>query len=421
MTNRLKIKFNIIVTALVTLVLVSCYMSFVFANNTTNTENATNTVVDNNPLLGEKLEKASKGRQDAEDKLEYVQTELGKAVIDLQAVDDKIRETEAEIDKIENEIKEIEDKIKLKEKNVKEIEEQYLEEQKLLEERIVVMYEKGNTTYLDILLDSQNLIDFVLNYYTLTELIQSDTELLDNIQNEKRKVQNAKDELDEERAKTEDLKEQEQEQYIILENDRVKLADYKNNLTTEEKELADKIEQYKNEEQRLAIIISLASKIEYDGGPYDGTGLMLWPVAKTGTVISSGFGRRVHPVYGVVRGHSGIDIANTGYGAHAIAAADGVVSLAQWYGGYGNCVMVNHGNGISTLYGHGMMIPENIKVGTVVKAGDTVLLTGMTGTATGPHLHFEVRVNGEPVNPIPFLSGELSLDTGVDNTISEDT
>ena len=131
---------------------------------------------------------------------------------------------------------------------------------------------------------------------------------------------------------------------------------------------------------------------------------MAWPVAKSGTYITSDYGMREHPIQGVIKKHTGIDIGNAGFGAPVIAAADGVVTMAVYDRGYGNCVIINHGNGISTLYGHGQAILT--EVGKEVKKGDLIMEVGSTGNSTGPHLHFEVRVNGSCVDPMPFLKGD---------------
>ena len=133
-------------------------------------------------------------------------------------------------------------------------------------------------------------------------------------------------------------------------------------------------------------------------------GVMAWPVAKNGTYITSGYGIREHPIQGIIKSHSGIDIGNAGFGAPVIAAADGIVTMAGRYGGYGNCVIINHGNGISTLYGHGQAILT--QVGKEVKKGDLIMEVGSTGVSTGPHLHFEVRINGTCTNPMPFLQSK---------------
>ena len=112
----------------------------------------------------------------------------------------------------------------------------------------------------------------------------------------------------------------------------------------------------------------------------------------------------MHPIQGVYKYHSGIDIGNAGYGAPVVAAADGVVTFAGVMGGYGNCVMINHGDGIVTLYGHGQEVLTTL--GTQVSQGDVIMLVGSTGNSTGPHLHFEVRKNGVIQDPISYLKGE---------------
>jgi murein DD-endopeptidase MepM/ murein hydrolase activator NlpD len=127
-------------------------------------------------------------------------------------------------------------------------------------------------------------------------------------------------------------------------------------------------------------------------------GFLLRPV--DGPIVS-GYGPRLHPVYGVVKLHTGLDIdANLGDPVHAAAA--GVVVSAGWQGGYGNAVIIDHGDGLSTLYGH--MEQLDVQVGQRVGAGSTIGLAGQTGVATGPHVHFEVRIDGAHVDPTPYLA-----------------
>ena len=128
---------------------------------------------------------------------------------------------------------------------------------------------------------------------------------------------------------------------------------------------------------------------------------MLWPVAASGTVITSNYGIREHPIQGVVKQHTGLDIGGAALGTPVVAAADGVVTYAGWLGGYGNCVMINHGDGVVTLYGHGNKILTT--VGKEVKQGETIMEVGSTGNSTGPHLHFEVRINGSYTNPLNYV------------------
>ena len=193
-----------------------------------------------------------------------------------------------------------------------------------------------------------------------------------------------------------------------MENQKTLQVSYTSKLSEEEKNLYEQIEQYKKEQEDLenqiqaAINWSGALAIQYKGG------VMLWPIAVDGTYITSPYGNRLHPIQGVYRYHDGIDIGNAGYGAPVIAAADGIVTYAGVMSGYGNCVMINHGDGIVTLYGHGQEIYTEL--GATVKQGDVIMAVGSTGNSTGPHLHFEVRKFGVAVDPIPYLQGDNTKD-----------
>jgi murein DD-endopeptidase MepM/ murein hydrolase activator NlpD len=120
-----------------------------------------------------------------------------------------------------------------------------------------------------------------------------------------------------------------------------------------------------------------------------------------GAPIVSGFGSRVHPIYGDVRVHTGVDYAAS-EGTPIHAAGDGVIVSAGSFGGYGNATIIDHGGGLATLYGHQSSM--SVSAGQRVTRGQIIGRVGCTGACTGPHLHFEVRVNGTPVNPIPYLS-----------------
>lgn len=349
--------------------------------------------------LNEQKENLQNQIQESTNQLEYVQEELSSSVVKIQELDDKIRIAQQEISDFENQLKELQEKVEQTTNHLENIQQDYDENEKLLEERLVVLYESGETTYLDMLLKSASLTEFLSNYYTIQQVVETDTELLESIANQKAEVENTKKQLEEQKSNLKLLKAKKEQTYIVMQNNKTIQENYRNQLSDNEKELQKKIEEYKAEEQRVENLIQLAAGQGYEG-EYTG-GIMAWPIAKSGTYITSPFGNREHPIQGVVKLHSGIDIGNAGFGAPVIAAADGIVTLASYNGGYGNCVMINHGNGISTLYGHGQKILTT--VGTQVKKGDLIMEVGSTGNSTGPHLHFEVRINGKAVNPIPYL------------------
>lgn len=134
--------------------------------------------------------------------------------------------------------------------------------------------------------------------------------------------------------------------------------------------------------------------------PMPGMMPSLMPVSAR--ALTSGFGLRPHPLLGVLRTHSGVDLAAS-FGSPIVATSDGVVNTSGWAGGYGLLVALDHGAGLQTRYGH--MSRLNVVSGQAVRKGDVIGYVGSTGMSTGPHLHYEIRVNGQAVNPAPHLRG----------------
>ena len=339
-------------------------------------------------------------REQAEKELEYVQEELSEAVVKIQELDDKIRTAENEIAGMDEKLIDLQTKVEETTQNLQIVQKNYDENKKIMENRLVVMYECGDVTYLDLLLRSSSLVEFLSNYYIIEEIVRSDNELLASIEKEKDEIETTKKQLEQQKAELKLLKVKQEQTRIIMQNNKTIQQNEIDKLSDNEKELQQKIQEYKDEEARIENLIKLASGQYTYNGEYSG-GIMAWPIAKEGTYITSNYGTREHPIQGIIKTHTGIDIGNAGFGAPVIAAADGIVSMASYYGGYGNCVMINHGNGISTLYGHGQKILTT--VGAEVKKGDLIMEVGSTGLSTGPHLHFEVRINGKHTNPLQYL------------------
>lgn len=386
----------------ITLILVVCFSINVFSSDIVSevtNEQGTNTLT-----LNEQKDNVQNQINEANQQLEYVQGELSTTVIEIQKLNDQIAQYEKDVNSLTEQLDGLQKQLDNASSELSKIEEEYSKREQLLRKRIVAMYEAGDTSYLDVLLSSDSIISFISNYFMITQITEYDSNLLEEIENKKNSMTTIKETLEKQKDQVKLLKAKKAKMAIVLENSRTVQKSYVARLTEDEMAIQIKIDQYKLEQAQIEEQIRIAT--ELSNGQYDiqyTGGVMIWPIAKSGTHITSPYGFREHPIQGVVKKHTGIDIGGAGYGAPAVAAADGVVSYASWMGGYGNCVMINHGNGIFTLYGHGQKILTS--VGTVVKQGDLIMEVGSTGNSNGPHLHFEVRENNISVDPAKYLQG----------------
>ena len=391
------------------------------ANNVTNSElNTIGNVEANNMTLQDQKNELDNKLNESNIRLEYVQSEISASLQKVQELNDSIAEYEKKYSDIQNQINSLEQEIANTDAELVTIEAEYERKDKLLKKRVVAMYEDGDASYLDVLLSSRSLIEFLSNYYMLEQIIELDNNMLDELEKQKNTIEKKKAEQEQKKIDLRVAKAKEGQMQILMQNQKMLQENYAAKLTAEEKELHDKIEAYKAEQAEIERLIQEA--IQWSGNlaiQYKG-GVMIWPVGIEGTYITSSYGNRLHPVQGVNRYHDGIDIGNAGFGAPVVAAADGFVTYAGVMGGYGNCVMINHGDGIITLYGHGQEIKTTL--GASVKQGDVIMTVGSTGVSTGPHLHFEVRKYGVPVDPIPYLSGkEEDSDKDTNSTENNNT
>ena len=374
------------------------FCTFVFAENSLTNEIVND--VTNELSLEEQKEQVESQIEETNTKLEYVQEELSDTLLKVQETEDKIMQYEKDIEELATKMENLQKSIDEANIALTESEQTYQEKSNLLAKRLVAMYEAGETQYLDILLNSRDITDFISRYYVIQEIAEYDSILIHQIEEEKNNLEITKQKLEKEQGELKIIKSKSEQTSIVLSNMKTLQQSYVDDLTEGEKILQEQLTEYKKEQEEIERQIELATNaidpdIQYTGGE------MLWPVAISGTAITSNYGVREHPIQGVVREHTGIDIGNTPLGSPVVAAADGVVTYAGWLGGYGNCVMINHGDGIVTLYGHGNKILTTVN--TEVKQGDTIMEVGSTGNSTGPHLHFEVRVNGEYTNPLNFV------------------
>lgn len=376
------------------------------ANQVTNKNTEENNVVVNTQtnditeLNNQKSEIQDKLNQ-ANQELEYVQGEISETLIQIQELGDKITKYEEENKTLAETLKNLEVSIEETSKRLEVVTEDYTKKEEQLRNRMVALYEAGDISYLDVLLSANSLSDFLSIYYAMVEIAEYDNALIEKVDEQRKEIDIAKRKLENESTQVKILKAKAEQNAIIVSNTKTLQEGYIEQLTEKEKQVNEQIMQYKADNARIEFKIQEIStgiqdiQIQYTGGT------MIWPVAKTGTAISSYYGNREHPIQGIIKFHQGIDIANTGFGAPVVATLDGIVTYAGWLGSYGNCVMVYHGNGFTTLYGHGQKVLT--EYGAEVKQGDVIMETGSTGNSTGPHLHFEVRINGTTANPLQYV------------------
>ncbi len=341
--------------------------------------------------LREEINKAGKN-------LENINVQLTENLEAINNLDEQIGEYETQIESVSNNINQVEKQIRETETSLKTIQKRYNHQNELLKKRIVYMYEAGETKYLDVLLNSKSIVDFITRYYLIQEIAQYDRDFLNDIKKEKDEIEKIEESLKTSKGTLKEIKAEQKKLAISLENAKVVKSGYVNNLNEEEIKIQEEISIYQKELDLIELDVLMAA-LESNGSQYVG-GTFAWPAPGYYT-ITSPYGMRLHPVIKSYRNHSGMDIGAP-MGSYAIAANDGVVTKSMYSNSYGNMIMIDHGGGVTTLYAHGSELIA--RVGDKVKRGDAIMKVGSTGWSTGPHLHFEIRINGQTIDPYPYVT-----------------
>ena len=293
--------------------------------------------------------------------------------------------------------------------NAKELEQQQLEKYRA---RVRAMEENGELNVLAIILQTDSVSDLLTAIDDIGEIMQSDKELEDKYIEARENHEKIQQEYEEYKAELEEKQEILREEKTRLEADitesETQIEQLQSKINDNSELLAEmdaEWDQLNTEVNSLINQLNAQKAAVLGPGALTGAANFIWPCGTT--YITSRFGNRLHPISGVWKDHTGIDIG-CGYGDAIWAAGAGSVSLAEYYGGYGNCVMIDHLNGYYTLYGHlsGIAVTQ----GQLVTAGQTIGYCGSTGNSTGPHLHFEIRQSGTCLNPESFFpAGSLTF------------
>ena len=330
------------------------------------------------------LNENQKKQSDLVDQMTSLEQQINSKESDIAKLDSAISEAESQLVVLEEELAEAEEKVNTQNEN--------------LNARLRNMYKNGSIGFVDVLLDSGSFSEFLTNLDLVEKVYASDQEVLKGLQD-------AYDEIDKKKTEVEAAKKELDASKALAEQEKSELEANKSEVEKKKAAIAaDAKENQKMLNKLEADAAALTSTIKSQGSSsttskYTG-GQMAWP-APSYTRISSYFAGRIDPITGKKSTHGGLDLASP-YGTAIVAANPGKVIIAGYHYSYGNYVVIDHGGGVSTLYGHSSKLL--VSKGQTVSRGQRIANIGSTGRSTGPHLHFEVRINGKRVDPLPYIT-----------------
>lgn len=361
--------------------------------------------------LDNKISEKKEEIEEVENNLSAAMKEVQTLVAQISTYEQAISDLNAKIENVSNQITETENNIVQKEKETQE-------KQDLLNKRLIAIYESGNTSYLDMLLTSSDLSDFLSKYYLISEIAEYDTNLITSLKNAKEELEKSKLQLESDKQFLESAKAEQVEKQDALKKMKKEKEAKVASLNSEEKALEADLEEFEADKKRIQAELAAIAKKEAEEAAKRAAASNS---GKVTSIASNSYGY-IFPVSGLSKanirtlkypsysGHTGIDIniGVVGKSVVAVKAGTVVTSTAMkkangTYKSYGEYVIINHHDGTMTLYAHMLEGSRKVSPGQEVSQGQVIGTVGSTGNSTGPHLHFEVRVGGVPVNPISYL------------------
>lgn len=332
--------------------------------------------------------------KEAQEKQEQLEAEKSETMKTVESLITQISSVQKEVDELESKISDLQTEISSRERDIEQKEEEYNEQERLLDARIVALYKSGDTSYLDVLLTSSSITDFLAKYYMAEELINYDKELMQSIKQQKSDIETEKTQLEADKKELDTSLAQTEQKKTSLKSLKNEKEDYVAQLTAEEKEVQEEIEELEEENRKIANEIKEA-QIRYQkqleelknnsgsSSSQSGSGYFIRPVS-SGPITATAY-------YSSGKFHGAVDYG-VSVGTPVKAAADGVVMTTKnLSSSYGTYVVIQHANGLQTYYAHGKSGSISVEPGEIVKQGQQIMLSGNTGNSSGPHLHFEVR------------------------------
>ena len=333
----------------------------------------------------------------------------------LDAISREVAAATKRTNRLEAEVNALRAVISAKQAQIQATQAEYDRQQALLAGRIEETYKNGDFIYLELLLESQSIDDFITRTALVQRVIKSNAQIADDLKETRiglekltadveRDLQTVDAKRAEAQAEENRLRDLKAKQQAKLDEQEA-IQNQKAELVAENRSNAKRLRALAEAEEEESARI--ASELYGTGSGYF-AGIMAWPVPGFYRITST-FGYRVHPILGSKELHTGIDVGRNLEpeqaidGATVVAAGDGTVAYSGYRGGYGNTIIIDHGNGVASLYAHMRSGSLMVSAGQTVSRGQSIGRVGTTGLSTGPHMHFETRVNGTPVDPMQYL------------------
>ena len=344
--------------------------------------------------------------KDLENEQKQIQANKSETMKSVENLIYQISDVENEINDLKTQIRDLQSQIKFAEKNIKEKEEEYNKQKELLDARVVALYKSGDNSYLEIFLSSSSITDFLSKYYYAEELMNADKEFMKKVTEEKNQIEEQKAELEKSKNDLNNAVSKQQSKQNSLERLKSEKENYAAQLSAEEKENQKEIEKFEEDKKRIQAELERIAREE---------------ASKNQTNIKPSASGYIFPVQGLSKaninnknypsyaGHTGVDVNIGVAGKNVVAVKAGTVLISEArisngkYYSYGEYIVISHGDGTMTLYAHMLSGSRKVKAIDKVTQGQIIGSVGSTGNSTGTHLHFEVRVGGKPVNPLPYL------------------
>lgn len=349
--------------------------------------------------------------ENTKNEISEVKEEMSDTMQQIQSLNAQISEYQTQIDDLDAELEELENSISETQEKLEEAEKKYTEQEEALQARIVAQYEAGETTYLDVILGGGSLWDMISNWQIASEIAEMDNRMLEQIEQNKIEIEEAKKTLETNKEQVAIVKENKEKTAKVLKESQAVKEEQVATLSDSEKTLQAELDQFEADKRAIQNELAEIARKEASSG---NSGTII-----TGNPSASGY---IFPVAGLSKsninnrnypsypGHTGVDVNINVVGKKVVAVKSGTVEISTAlrysdgsYRSYGEYVVINHHDGTMTLYAHMLSGSRTVSVGQTVSQGQVIGTVGSTGKSTGTHLHFEVRINGSPVNPLPYL------------------